>query len=114
MRPQLRMTGVGPMLAQRPGRWLSATHLRRAQALGAVDRGVRIYMKSLRYAAAGALLMIAGLQPWAAQPSAQVSSWFRANFNNLNEAGANMYNFANRYAQSSSTWMTDHQSTGGW
>jgi hypothetical protein len=71
-------------------------------------------MKILRFAAAGAVLVTLGLQPWAAQPSAQVSTWFRANFNNLNEAGANMYNFANRYAQSSTTWATVHQPTGGW
>jgi hypothetical protein len=71
-------------------------------------------MKFQRYAVAGALLMAAALQPWAARPSAQAAAWFRANFNNLNEAGANMYNFANRYAQSSTTWATDHQATGGW
>jgi hypothetical protein len=34
---------------------------------------------------------------------AQSSPWFRADFNNLNQSGTNMYNFANRYAQSTTT-----------
>jgi hypothetical protein len=72
-------------------------------------------MKSMRYAVAGAFALgLALLHPFANQPAAQVSTWFRANYNNLNEAGTNMYNFANRYAQSATTWTTDHQSTGGW
>jgi hypothetical protein len=45
---------------------------------------------------------------------AQSAVWFRASFDNLHEAGTNMYNFANRYAQSATTWQTDHRPTGGW
>jgi hypothetical protein len=45
---------------------------------------------------------------------AQSSPWFRADFNNLNQSGTNMYNFANRYAQSTTTWQTSHLATGGW
>lgn len=45
---------------------------------------------------------------------AQSSPWFRADFNNLNQSGTNMYNFANRYAQSTTTWQTQHQAAGGW
>jgi len=71
-------------------------------------------MKLLRLAAAGAVLGALGLQPWTAQPAAQASAWFRANFENLNQTGAGNYNFAGKYNQSTSTWATDHQSTGGW
>jgi hypothetical protein len=72
-------------------------------------------MKPVRFAVAAALALGLGVvQPWVAQPEAQVTTWFRAGFENLNEAGTNMYNFANRYAQSSTTWQTDHQATGGW
>jgi hypothetical protein len=37
---------------------------------------------------------------------------FRETFENL--GSQNLYGFANRYAQSSTTWNTDHQPTGGW
>ena len=50
----------------------------------------------------------------ASQANAQVSTWFRANFENLNERGSNLYNFANRYAQSSTTWETAHTTNQGW
>lgn len=72
-------------------------------------------MKAQRFVVGGALVIgLTMLQPGAERPTAQVASWFQANFNNLNATGANMYNFANRFAQSSTTWTTDHQSTGGW
>jgi hypothetical protein len=71
-------------------------------------------MKPVKFVVAASLLGVALIQPWVAQPAAQASAWFRANYENLNEAGANMYNFANRYAQSATTWTTDHQATGGW
>jgi hypothetical protein len=45
---------------------------------------------------------------------AQVATWFRADFNNLNQSGSNMYNFANRYAQSTTTWQTTHTTNEGW
>jgi hypothetical protein len=41
---------------------------------------------------------------------AQVSTWFRADFNGT----GGLYNFANRFAQSATTWTTDHRATGGW
>jgi len=46
--------------------------------------------------------------------AAQTTSWFRADFNNLNERAPNMYNFANRYAQSATTWQTTHTTNQGW
>ncbi len=45
---------------------------------------------------------------------AHAQTWFRANFENLNESRANLYNFANRYAQSTTTWETTHTTNGGW
>jgi hypothetical protein len=45
--------------------------------------------------------------------TAQVPVWFRSDFNNLNQTGSNLYNFANRYPQSTSTWQTSH-TTQGW
>lgn len=72
-------------------------------------------MRPVKLAVAAASVVCAVmLQPWGARPAAQVTTWFRANYENLNEAGSNMYNFANRFAQSSTTWTTDHQPTGGW
>jgi hypothetical protein len=46
--------------------------------------------------------------------SAQSAPWFRANFENLNERGTNMYNFGNRYAQSTTTWQVAHTTNEGW
>jgi hypothetical protein len=45
---------------------------------------------------------------------AQSAPWFRADFENLNQSGTNMYNFANRYAQSSTTWQVTHTTNQGW
>jgi hypothetical protein len=45
---------------------------------------------------------------------AQVATWFRSDFNNLNQSGSNLYNFANRYAQSPTTWQTTHTTNQGW
>ena len=45
---------------------------------------------------------------------AQSAPWFRADFNNLNESGSNLYNFSNRYGQSATTWQTAHTTNGGW
>jgi hypothetical protein len=50
----------------------------------------------------------------ATQFEAQPAVWFRASFEALNERGANLYNFANRFAQSDTTWRTEHLPTGGW
>jgi hypothetical protein len=72
-------------------------------------------MKHVRLAVAAA--SVAGLilvQPWTAAPTAQVTNWFRSDFNNPNAAGTNNYNFAGRFPTSSTTWLHDHQSTGGW
>jgi hypothetical protein len=43
---------------------------------------------------------------------AQSSVWFRAGFDELGPK--NLYNFANRYAQSPTTWQTEHLPAGGW
>jgi hypothetical protein len=47
-------------------------------------------------------------------PPPPVESLFRADFDDLDESAPNLYNFANRYAQSDTTWETDHLPTGGW
>jgi len=44
---------------------------------------------------------------------AQVTTWFRANFDVL--GSANLYNFGNRYAQDAAhPWVATHLPTGGW
>jgi len=55
----------------------------------------------------GALVALVCLS---AAPSAQVATWFRADFN----GPGGLYNFANRYPQSATTWQTEHLPTGGW
>jgi hypothetical protein len=37
-----------------------------------------------------------------------VEVWFRSDFDSLDAAGANLYDFANRFPQSDSTWETEH------
>ena len=46
--------------------------------------------------------------------SAQSAPWFRANFENLNQSGNNLYNFTNRYPQSTTTWQTTHTTNQGY
>jgi hypothetical protein len=70
-------------------------------------------MKASRYLALATA--VAGLQMGTATVAqAQVTTWFRANFENLNERGSNLYNFVNRYAQSTTTWQTTHTTNQGW
>lgn len=69
-------------------------------------------MKFRLHVLCGVLALAGGLGASVAQ--AQSSPWFRADFNNLNASGSNMYNFANRYAQSTSTWQTNHTTNQGW
>jgi hypothetical protein len=47
-------------------------------------------------------------------PPSNVPVWFRTDFDDLNAAGSNLYDFANRYGQSTATWETTHDETGGW
>ncbi len=69
-------------------------------------------MKFRLHVLCGVLALAGGLAASVAQ--AQSSPWFRADFNNLNASGSNMYNFANRYAQSTTTWQTTHTTNQGW
>jgi hypothetical protein len=72
-------------------------------------------MKPVKLAiGAAAVLGLAVLQPWAAQPQGQVSTLFRTDFNNANAGGTNNYGFVGRYPVSSTTWEHSHLATGGW
>lgn len=72
-------------------------------------------MKPVRLAVAAAFVSsLIVVQPWTATPTAQVSSWFRADFDNPNASGTNNYNFAGRYPTSATSWSHDHQASGGW
>ena len=62
----------------------------------------------------GGACLFAALGAGVSDAQAQTTSWFRSDFNNLNQSGTNMYNFANRYAQSSTTWQTTHTTNQGW
>jgi hypothetical protein len=49
-----------------------------------------------------------------APASVGVTTWFRADFSDLNASGSKLYNFANRYPQSATTWETVHTTDQGW
>lgn len=61
----------------------------------------------------GGVCLFAALAAWGVgDAQAQTAPWFRSDFNNL--GGSNMYNFANRYPQSTTTWQTTHTTNQGW
>jgi hypothetical protein len=67
-------------------------------------------MVKLRLSFALAVAVVALLAGQGSPLSAQASVWFRADFSQ----NGGLYNFANRFAQSATTWLTDHRPTGGW